>query len=218
MRITKVLISMLLIAALLAACTAVPTQTGTTTQSQQPSTTTQPKPTETEPKPTETEPKPTETQPVVTQPATTQPPATEPAPAFAPDFTVYDAEGNEVKLSDFIGKPIILNFWASWCFPCITEMPHFNTKYQEYGDQIQFLMVNVTAADTMEEAQALLEQRGFEFPVLFDMDGDAMTVYKVSSIPVTYLINSEGIIIEEVVGSMNKKELQKLIDKLLAEG
>ena len=60
---------------------------------------------------------------------------------LAPDFTVYDLDGNEVHLSDFIGKPVVLNFWASWCGPCKMEMPDFNEKYLEIGEEVQFLMI-----------------------------------------------------------------------------
>ena len=60
----------------------------------------------------------------------------------APDFTVYDASGNPVKLSDYFGKPIVLNFWASWCGPCQMEMPDFQEKYEALDGQVQFLMIN----------------------------------------------------------------------------
>ena len=72
---------------------------------------------------------------------------TETAPQdVAPDFTVTDADGNAVKLSDFRGKGVVLNFWASWCGPCKSEMPHFQTAYEQYGDEVHFLMVNMSTA------------------------------------------------------------------------
>ena len=72
----------------------------------------------------------------------------------APDFVVYDKDGNKVGLSDYLGKPVVLNFWASWCGPCASEMPDFEEAYKERGDKIQFLMINLTDGyqETMESA------------------------------------------------------------------
>ena len=88
----------------------------------------------------------------------------------APDFTVLDYDGKEVKLSAFKGKPVVLNFWASWCGPCKSEMPDFNEIYQEYKDQICFMMVNLTdgTQETMEKAKAYVDGQGYSFPVYFD--------------------------------------------------
>ena len=81
--------------------------------------------------------------------------------SLAPDFTVYDKDGKPVKLSDFRGKPVVLNFWASWCGPCQSEMPTFNEKYGELGDEIHFLMVNLTdSAAEKENALSLIAQKG----------------------------------------------------------
>lgn len=80
---------------------------------------------------------------------------------LAPDFTVYDLDGNEVHLSDFIGKSIVLNFWASWCSPCKMEMPDFNEKYLEIGEEVQFLIINMTdgSRETIETASAFIVER-----------------------------------------------------------
>lgn len=133
----------------------------------------------------------------------------------APDFTAYDAEGNAVSLSDYIGKPLVLNFWASWCGPCKSEMPEFQQKFEE-TDEVQFLMVNMTTGrETQADAQALLEQEGYTFPVLFDTDGDAAMTYSVYSLPTTYFIDAEGHLVAGARGAIDGETLQKGIKMIL---
>ena len=81
---------------------------------------------------------------------------------MAKDITVKNMDGQDVNLSDYFGKPIILNFWATWCGPCQMEMPDFDEAYKEYGDEIEFLMVNQTdgSQDTVESATAFIEEAG----------------------------------------------------------
>ncbi len=129
----------------------------------------------------------------------------------APDFTVYDENGNPHKLSDYFGKPIVLNFWASWCPPCKAEMPEFNEKYKELGDEIQFLMVNVTYGDVFQDAVDHIQQQGYQFPVLYDHTGEAAYTYQVEGIPVTYFINAEGVLVTHRVGMLSGAELDTYI-------
>lgn len=134
-------------------------------------------------------------------------------PVRAPDFTVYDADGNEVKLSDFVGKPTVLNFWASWCGPCKIEMPDFNEKYLELGDTVNFLMVNLTEGrETVEAAKEFLAGTEYTFPVYFDTESDAAITYGVYSIPTTYFIDAKGNLIAQATGAINAETLQKGID------
>ena len=135
---------------------------------------------------------------------------------MAPDFTVYDAEGNAVKLSDYIGKPTIVNFWASWCGPCQMEMPDFDEKYQELGSEVNFLMVNMTdgSRETLETAKEFLAEAGYSFPVYFDTDMDAAMTYGVNSLPSTYFIDAEGHAIVMAQGMINAAALQQGIDMI----
>lgn len=140
------------------------------------------------------------------------------APALeVPDFTVVDQDGNEVRLSDFIGQPVILNFWASWCGPCQSEMPDFDEAHAEYGDQIHFVMVNLTdgARETVETAKAFIEEKGYGFPVYFDTESSAAMAYRVYSIPATYFIDGEGKPVAQGRGALDGETLQKGIDMLL---
>ena len=142
---------------------------------------------------------------------------TEPEKQLAPDFTVYDLEGNPHKLSEFRGKPVILNFWATWCGYCKMEMPDFNEKYQEYGEDVHFLMVNVTdgTQETVEKASAFVAEEGYTFPVYYDTTLEAATTYPTSGLPVTFVIDADGAVIAWQQGMMSAQTLQKGIDMVL---
>ncbi len=133
-----------------------------------------------------------------------------------PDFTVYNAEGKEVKLSDFGGEPMIVNFWASWCPPCKAEMPDFQDAFEEYGDEIRFVMINVTTWEQAPgDADAFLESTDYTFPVYYDRKGEAAEAYGIESIPQTLFISAEGKMLGWEEGMVSESKLQSYIDKLL---
>lgn len=137
--------------------------------------------------------------------------STEEEQLVAPDFTAVDAEGNEVKLSDYLGKPIVLNFWASWCPPCKSEMPEFNKVYEEMGDEVQFLMVDMVDGqrETKEKGEKYVADQGFTFPVLYDTKGEASYFYGVMSLPTTYFIDKDGYVITGAQGAIDEESLRK---------
>ena len=134
----------------------------------------------------------------------------------AVDFTVYDADGNEVKLSDYFGKPIVLNFWASWCGPCKMEMPDFTAKNKELDGAVQFLMINMTDGqrETVETATAFMEDNGFDLPYFFDQDGEAGMTYGAYALPTTYFINADANVIARAQGAIDSDVLQQGIDMI----
>lgn len=137
----------------------------------------------------------------------------------APDFTVLDMEGEEISLSQLLGKPVIINFWATWCGPCNTELPDFDKFYSEYGDSVEFLMVNLTdgSRDTIETVKEFIENAGYSFPVYFDTELEAANAYGVYSIPRTVAINPDGTINMEQTGLMSEKQLRTCLENLTTE-
>lgn len=135
----------------------------------------------------------------------------------APDFTMTDADGATLTLADFKGKPVLLNFWASWCGPCQSEMPDIQTAWKEHGTDVEFVIVNMTGmnGETEQSAKAFLADAGYTFPCYFDANNSAATAFGVSSIPQTYLINAEGNILGGYMGAMTSSIIDEGIQMLL---
>lgn len=136
----------------------------------------------------------------------------------APDFTVLDYDGNEVKLSDFKGKPVVLNFWATWCYYCKEEMPDFNKAYKNYPD-VQFLMINATdgVQETMSAAKNYVEDNGFGFDVFFDTRLDAVNSYRITSFPSTFFIDEDGNLVTRANGMLDYDTLIRGIEMILED-
>lgn len=134
----------------------------------------------------------------------------------APDFTVYDADGKEVTLSSLQGKPVVLNFWASWCGPCKSEMPDFQKVYEELGQEVTFAMVNLTDGlqETTAKAEAHISSKGYTFPVYFDIDQDAANTYGVYSIPTTYIIDRDGYIVSYANQMVDTSALRRVLENV----
>ena len=154
---------------------------------------------------------PTETLPEASA-EVTESQATEPVDYSAPDFAMLDMEGNEVNLSSFFGKPIVLNFWASWCGPCKSEMPEIQKFYEQYGEEIHFLLVSVD--DSADTAKAFIADSGYTFPVFFDTTSMGAYTYGASSIPLTFFIDSDGNMAAYYMGAMSESILQQGLDMI----
>ena len=134
----------------------------------------------------------------------------------APDFEVEDNSGKKVKLSDMKGKPVVVNFWASWCMPCKSEMPDFDKVYKKYSKEITFMMVNMTdgGRETKENALGFIKGMGYEFPVYFDVEQIAAYAYNVTGIPATYFINSDGKIVAYASGAIDGEAIEEGISRI----
>ena len=130
----------------------------------------------------------------------------------AKNFTVTDKDGKQVNLSDFFGKPIVANFWATWCYPCTSEMPHFEDAYKTYGDEITFLMVNV--GDSYDQTYKYVNTKNYTFPVYHDTTYSATYTYSIFSYPMTLFINASGEIVSIRSGAMSRAMLESYISKI----
>lgn len=133
----------------------------------------------------------------------------------APDFEVLDKDSNTVRLSDFKGKPVVLNFWATWCYYCKQEMPDFDTAFKKYPD-VQFMMVNATdgVQETMEIAKEYVKEQGFSFDVFYDTKLSAVRNYGVSGFPMTFFIDKDGNFVTYASGMISLELLEKGISMI----
>lgn len=136
---------------------------------------------------------------------------------YAPELTFLDMEGNTVKLTDYFGKPMVLNFWASWCSPCKSEMPLFQEKYEEYGDEVNFLIVALVdgTTETVESAKAYIEQKKYTFPVYFDTKNQASEIYGVNAIPTTFFIAPDGAVLGYATGAVTEKIFEDGMNRIM---
>ncbi|MCI1966099.1 MAG: TlpA family protein disulfide reductase [Oscillospiraceae bacterium] len=134
----------------------------------------------------------------------------------APDFTVYDTDGTAVRLSDFRGTPVVLNFWASWCYYCTREMPAFDRVYQEEKDSVRFLFVNWTdgSRETQEKGEAYLKEKGYGFPAYYDLNQEAVSAYELTGIPATVFIRSDGTVAGGQSGAIDEETLKQGIERI----
>lgn len=131
----------------------------------------------------------------------------------APDFVLYDLEGNKHQLSDYKGKGVFLNFWGTWCKPCEKEMPYMNNQYKVYRDQgVEILAVNVGEPEFV--VNKFVQRHNLVFPILLDKNKDVLTRYNVKPLPTTMLINPEGIITEIEEGGLTEAKIEAMMESI----
>ncbi len=129
----------------------------------------------------------------------------------APDFDLPDLEDTYVRLSDFRGKVVFLNFWATWCKPCREEMPSMEVLYRNFKqDGLVVLAVSIDRVTTKQEIPPFVKSLNLTFPVLIDSWGQTDKRYKLMGVPETYIIDQQGILREKVIGPRDWTRLDNL--------
>jgi peroxiredoxin len=129
----------------------------------------------------------------------------------APDFTVTMLDGSKVKLSSLRGKPVFLNFWATWCPPCVGEMPHFQALYPKYKDKMHFLAVSIDSDSATVEK--FVKSKSYTFPIAFDTNKTVAGTYNIQAIPTSFILDKDGKIIAYNLGAMSAGSLPTFLDK-----
>lgn len=133
----------------------------------------------------------------------------------APAFSLKSfPDSKPISLADYQGKPIFINFWASWCPPCQAESPDIAKAYAKYGDKVQFIGVDLTAQDTLPDVTAFLEKYGIKFPIALDTKGTVANQYQVMAIPTSFFVNRQGIIVDRIVGAITPQILEADLEKI----
>jgi cytochrome c biogenesis protein CcmG/thiol:disulfide interchange protein DsbE len=133
----------------------------------------------------------------------------------APAFKLTTLDGaSTYKVGGKREKPVIINFWASWCGPCDREAPDLQALFDRYKGKLDLYAVNATKYDTTRGAKDFVKEKGFTFPVLTDTQGDAGDAYKVFNYPTTFIVDRNGQILERIDGMLALKDWQKYLDEL----
>lgn len=129
----------------------------------------------------------------------------------APDFTLVSLDNRKISLSQFRGRPVLINFWASWCIPCREEMPELVKVYESRKDEgFMILGVNLTSSDTLPEVQAFVKEFHISFPVLLDKDGTvAGRLYPLPGIPTSIFIDRDGNVARVQIGKMSRQQIDE---------
>lgn len=134
---------------------------------------------------------------------------------FAPEFELMTIEGETVRLSDYRGQRVFVNFWATWCPPCRAEMPDMQQLYEKQDVPVEILAINLTPTEQNEEnIENFITDFGLTFPILMDINSEVAEKYKVQAYPTSYMIDSEGRISFVAPGAMNHELMVREVEKM----
>ena len=139
--------------------------------------------------------------------------------SLIPNFTMFDESGEAVDFDSYRGKPMVINFWASWCPYCVEELPDFDRAQGEYADSVNFLYIDLNDGkrETVEKALAYLEKGKYEnITTLFDTEGNASGLFRIRSLPTTLFVDREGHLVDYAVGRTSYERLTGRVDSMLA--
>ncbi len=128
----------------------------------------------------------------------------------APDVALPTFDGEQLRLSELQGRPLVLNFWASWCAPCVAEMPAFEQVHQELGDQVTFVGIN--QRDQPEQAARLARDVGVTYTLAQDAEGRSFDAFGAFGMPTTVFIQADGTVVEIVTGQLDEQLLTENIE------
>ncbi len=132
----------------------------------------------------------------------------------APNFTLTTLQGEPVKLSDYAGKVVMVNMWATWCPPCKAELPTIDAYYQEHSND-GFVVLAVNSQEAQSTVNTYISSTGFTFPVLLDSRGDVMDLYNVRALPTSFIIDRDGTVRHIHTGEVSRQQLAQYVEPLL---
>lgn len=131
---------------------------------------------------------------------------------LAPDFALKTTSGDQIRLSDLKGKPVLINFWATWCAPCRLEMPYMQSRYERFSPELEILAVNY--AESADQVNVFQKEMGVTFDLLLDLDASIQDLYQVRGYPSSYFVDRDGIIQAVHIGIMTEAQLDDFLEEL----
>jgi cytochrome c biogenesis protein CcmG/thiol:disulfide interchange protein DsbE len=134
---------------------------------------------------------------------------------LAPEIELATLDGEGMRLSDLRGKPVLINFWASWCGPCRAEMPHLQAAFEDHAAD-RLVVLGVNQMESAPPVAGLVEELDLTFPVLMDRDGDVSAAYQVRGLPTSFFVDADGIIRDLFIGPMSSGLIESKLETILS--